>query len=78
MNTPPPNTRAERPPIVMDRATAHELNNYLAVATTNAELVSLNLKLGQYEKLENNARLISDNLFKISDVLHALFNPEQG
>jgi len=78
MSNTPRTACPDRPPILIDRATAHKLNNYLAVATTNAELVSHNLRQKQYDKLENNARLISDNLFKISDVLQALFNPEQS
>jgi len=49
----------------MAASIGHELNNYLAIVTNNAELLQRNLGLQHYEKLESNARGIIENIAKI-------------
>ena len=52
-----------------DRALVHEMNNCLAVATTNAELIKINIDRGELSRLATSARLISDNLFRLAELL---------
>ncbi len=49
----------------MAAAVAHELNNYLAIASNNAELLALNIENGKYEKAVFNSKAITENILKI-------------
>ena len=49
----------------MAASIAHELNNYLAIASTNAELMGMNLDREKYDKARFNAKSIVENVFKI-------------
>ncbi len=49
----------------MAASIAHELNNYLAIASNNAELLSLNVERQKYDKIKFNCKSIVDNIFKI-------------
>ncbi len=49
----------------MAASVAHELNNYLAIASNNAELMALNLERGKYEKASFNSRSVTENIQKI-------------
>jgi PAS domain S-box-containing protein len=49
----------------MATAIAHELNNYLAIASNNAELMALNIERGVYDKVTYNAKSITENIQKI-------------
>lgn len=63
----------------MAASVAHELNNYLAIAATNAELMGMNLDRDKFEKARFNAKSIIDNIFKIKrfvDNLMAFAQPE--
>ncbi len=51
------------------RALVHEMNNCLAVATTNAELIKINLERQDFSRLATSARLISDNLFRLAELI---------
>lgn len=44
---------------------AHELNNYLAIASNNAELLSINIDREKYDKAKFNSKTIVENIFKI-------------
>lgn len=63
----------------MAASIAHELNNYLAIAATNAELMGMNLDRDKLDKARFNAKSIVDNIFKIKrfvDNLMAFAQPE--
>ena len=63
----------------MAASIAHELNNYLAIAATNAELMGMNLDRDKFDKARFNAKSIVDNIFKIKrfvDNLMAFAQPE--
>lgn len=49
----------------MAASIAHELNNYLAIASNNAELLSVNVERERYDKARFNSRTIVENIFKI-------------
>lgn len=49
----------------MAASIAHELNNYLAIASNNAELLSINIEKSKFEKAKFNSKTIVDNIFKI-------------
>jgi PAS domain S-box-containing protein len=49
----------------MAAAIAHELNNYLAIASNNAELMALNIERNVYDKVTFNAKSITENIQKI-------------
>lgn len=49
----------------MAAAVAHELNNYLAIASNNAELMVLNIERGNYDKVVFNSKSITENILKI-------------
>ena len=49
----------------MAASIAHELNNYLAIASNNAELLALNVERGKLEKVQFNSKSIVENIFKI-------------
>ncbi|MFH1372910.1 MAG: ATP-binding protein [bacterium] len=49
----------------MAASVAHELNNYLAIASNNAELLALNVERQKYDKAVFNSRSITENIFKI-------------
>lgn len=49
----------------MAASIAHELNNYLAIMATNAELMGMNLDREKFDKARNNAKSIVDNIFNI-------------
>ncbi|MEW5994492.1 MAG: ATP-binding protein [Candidatus Zixiibacteriota bacterium] len=49
----------------MAAAVAHELNNYLAIASNNAELMALNLERGKREKAVFNSKSVTENIRKI-------------
>jgi PAS domain-containing protein len=58
-------------PKTHDRTLLHEMNNCLAVATTNAELIGINVDRKDYSRLTQSARLISDNLFRLADLFQS-------
>jgi signal transduction histidine kinase len=63
----------------MAASIAHELNNYLAIAATNAELMGMNLDRDKLDKARFNAKSIVDNIFKIKrfvENLMAFAQPE--
>lgn len=49
----------------MAASIAHELNNYLAIASNNAELLTMNIGRKQFDKVKFNSKSIVDNIFKI-------------
>lgn len=49
----------------MAASIAHELNNYLAIASNNAELLAMNIGRKQFDKVKFNSKSIVDNIFKI-------------
>lgn len=49
----------------MAASIAHELNNYLAITSNNAELLVINVDRNQLEKAQFNARAITENVHKI-------------
>jgi signal transduction histidine kinase len=49
----------------MAASIGHELNNYLAIISNNAELMVRNVNMKYYEKLERNTNSILDNITKI-------------
>lgn len=49
----------------MAASIGHELNNYLAIIANNAELLTYNLGKGRTEKLEENARQITESIQKM-------------
>jgi len=49
----------------MASSIGHELNNYLAIVSNNAELLGLNLKKKQYDKAEFNSQQIVENISKM-------------
>jgi len=49
----------------MAASIAHELNNYLAIASNNAELLAINVEKAKFEKAKFNSKTIVDNIFKI-------------
>jgi signal transduction histidine kinase len=49
----------------MAASIGHELNNYLAIISNNAELMVRNVKADRPDKLERNANAIIDNISKI-------------
>jgi len=58
----------------MAASVAHELNNYLAIASNNAELLSLNIDRGKYDKVKYNSKSIVDNIFKIKRFVDSLMD----
>ncbi len=58
----------------MAASIAHELNNYLAIASTNAELLGMNVDRRQYDKARFNAKSIVDNIFKIKRFVDSLMD----
>jgi two-component system, NtrC family, sensor kinase len=49
----------------MAASIGHELNNFLAIISNNAELMQVRLKKGEHEKLDKSASAILDNIAKI-------------
>jgi two-component system, NtrC family, sensor kinase len=49
----------------MAASIGHELNNFLAIISNNAELMQVRLKKGEYERLDKAAGAILDNIDKI-------------
>jgi len=49
----------------MAASIGHELNNYLAIISNNAELMVRNVNLKRYEKLDRNSNAILENISKI-------------
>ncbi|MCH8028059.1 MAG: GAF domain-containing protein [candidate division Zixibacteria bacterium] len=58
----------------MAASIAHELNNYLAIASNNAELLSMNVEKKSYDKAKFNASSIVDNVFKIKRFVDSLMD----
>jgi two-component system sporulation sensor kinase A len=58
----------------MAASIAHELNNYLAIASNNAELLSMNVESQNYDKAKYNASSIVDNVFKIKRFVDSLMD----
>ncbi len=58
----------------MAASIAHELNNYLAIASNNAELLSINVDHKNFEKAKFNASTIVDNVFKIKRFVDSLMD----
>jgi len=58
----------------MAASIAHELNNYLAIASTNAELMGMNLDRENYDKARFNAKSIVENVFKIKRFVDSLMD----
>lgn len=51
---------------------AHELNNYLQIAATNAELLSMNIDAKNYEKAKFSGNAIVENIFRIKRFVDGL------
>lgn len=49
----------------MAASIAHELNNYLAITSNNAELMCVNIDRNKMEKVKFNAQAITENVHKI-------------
>jgi len=58
----------------MAASIAHELNNYLAIASNNAELMALNIDRGKLDKVKFNAKAITENVFKIKRFVDSLMD----
>lgn len=58
----------------MAAAIAHELNNYLAIAANNAELMALNVERGKYDKIAFNSKSITENIHKIKRFIDNLMD----
>ncbi len=58
----------------MAASIAHELNNYLAIASNNAELLSMNVDRKNFDKAKFNASTIVDNVFKIKRFVDSLMD----
>lgn len=58
----------------MAASIAHELNNYLAIASNNAELMSLNIDRNKMDKVKFNAKAITENVFKIKRFVDSLMD----
>jgi PAS domain S-box-containing protein len=58
----------------MAASIAHELNNYLAIASNNAELLSINIEKSKFEKAKFNSKTIVDNIFKIKKFVDNLMD----
>lgn len=51
---------------------AHQLNNYLAVASNNAELLKLNIEREKYDAVAASCTTIVENIFKMKSVVEGL------
>jgi signal transduction histidine kinase len=58
----------------MASSIAHELNNYLAIASNNAELLQINIDRGQTDKVKFNSKSIVENIFKIKRFVDSLMD----
>lgn len=58
----------------MAASVAHELNNYLSIISTNAELMSMNIDREKFEKVKFNSKSIVDNIFKIKRFIDSLMD----
>lgn len=58
----------------MAASVAHELNNYLAIISNNAELLCLNLEKEKYDKVSFNSKSIVDNVMKIKRFVESLMD----
>ena len=58
----------------MAASIAHELNNYLAIASNNAELLNINIERGKFDKVQFNSRSIVENIFKIKRFVDSLMD----
>ena len=58
----------------MAASVAHELNNYLAIVSTNAELFSINIDRKEYDKAKFNSKAVVDNIFKIKRFIDSLMD----
>ncbi|MCK4607423.1 MAG: GAF domain-containing protein [candidate division Zixibacteria bacterium] len=58
----------------MAASIVHELNNYLAIASTNAELMGMNLDRQAYDKARFNAKSTTENIFKIKRFVDSMMD----
>lgn len=58
----------------MAASVAHELNNFLAIVSNNAELLTMNIEREKYEKADFNARAITENIMKIKRFVNNLMD----
>lgn len=58
----------------MAAAIGHELNNYLTVISTNAQLLALNLSQGNHDKLQNKIDIIVKNVDRIKRFSNGLMD----
>ncbi|RME19411.1 MAG: GAF domain-containing protein [Candidatus Zixiibacteriota bacterium] len=58
----------------MAASIAHELNNFLAIISNNAELLSVNLDRNRLEKARFNSKSIVENVFKIRRFVESLMD----
>ncbi len=58
----------------MAASVSHELNNYLAIVSTNAELLDRNIETEQFDKARFNARSITENIGKIKRFVTSLMD----
>lgn len=58
----------------MAAAIAHELNNYLAIVSNNAELMTVNVDREKYDKAKFNSKSITESVFKIKRFVDSLMD----
>jgi len=58
----------------MAASVAHELNNFLAIISTNAELMNMNIDREKLEKAKFNSRAVSENIHKIKRFVNSLMD----
>ena len=58
----------------MAASIAHELNNFLAIASNNAELLLMNVDRKNFDKAKFNASSVVDNVFKIKRFVDSLMD----
>lgn len=58
----------------MAASVAHELNNYLAIISNNAELLSINVNRNKYDRVADNCQSITRNIQKIKRFVENLMD----
>ena len=58
----------------MAASVAHELNNFLAIVSNNAELLAMNIEREKYDKAQFNSKSITENVLKIKRFVNSLMD----